>query len=222
MQITLFLKVRDFVKNEVIAHIYSYGDTNSLMEESAEEAIKREETLRLYNSTKEALRIIADVSRDTLSESTAPISSMRSYESTLPAPSYNQRPASPKIPRQAPQAPNGRPAPPAPAPVPIAATVYQPSQPTPPPAQNQPSVGFNFNITPSNIMSTLSTAASVMNNFGNLKLNKSDSSANAVPPNRPAPVPNQSATLPNPLIPQRVLGQQPPAIPKRPTSQFPN
>ncbi|CAF1053460.1 unnamed protein product, partial [Brachionus calyciflorus] len=180
---------REFVKNEVIAHIYSYGDTNSLMEESADEALKREETLRLYNSTKEALRIIADVSRDTISESIPP--PVRQYESTLPTPSYNQRPASPKIPRHAPQAPNGRPAPPAP----TSAPVYQPSQPTPPPSQNQPSVGFNFNITPTNV----------------------------VPPSRPAPVPNasQSATLPNPLIPQR-LGQAPPAIPKRPTSQFPN
>lgn len=187
--------MREFVKNEVIAHIYSFGDTNSLMEESADEAIKREETLRLYNSTKEALKIIADVSRDTITESIPP--PVRHYESSLPTPNYNQRPASPKIPRQAPQAPNARPAPPAP----TSAPVYQPSQPTPP-SHNQPSVGFNFNINPSNIMSTLSTAASVMNNFGNLKLNKSDNGSGAAPPNRPASIPSNSATLPNPLIPQ--------------------
>ena len=34
------------------------------MEESAEEAIKREEILRIYNSSKEALKIIDDVLRD--------------------------------------------------------------------------------------------------------------------------------------------------------------
>ena len=38
------------------------------MEESAEETLKREETLRIYNSTKEALRIIGDVARDTITE----------------------------------------------------------------------------------------------------------------------------------------------------------
>ena len=42
------------------------------MEESAEEALKREETLRLYNSTKEALRIIGDVARDTIQEPIPP------------------------------------------------------------------------------------------------------------------------------------------------------
>lgn len=34
------------------------------MEESAEEAEKRQEILRIYNSTKEALRIIDDIARD--------------------------------------------------------------------------------------------------------------------------------------------------------------
>jgi hypothetical protein len=43
-----------------------------LMEESQEEALKREETLRLYNSTKEALKIIGDVSRDTIAEAVPP------------------------------------------------------------------------------------------------------------------------------------------------------
>lgn len=38
-----------------------------MMEESAEEAIKREETLRMYHACKEALRIIGDVSMATVS-----------------------------------------------------------------------------------------------------------------------------------------------------------
>lgn len=58
---------------------------NSLMEESVEETMRREETLRIYHSTKEALRIIGDVARDTLSDSvsataTSYSSSYRSYE----------------------------------------------------------------------------------------------------------------------------------------------
>lgn len=78
----------------------------------------------------------------------------------------------------------------------------QPSQPTPPIQPVQTSqAGFNFSITPSNIMSAFSTATSVMNNIGSLK-SKMDSQQPQPAPARPAPVPSQSATLPNPLIPQ--------------------
>jgi hypothetical protein len=63
------------------------------MEESIEEATRREETLRIYNSTKEALRIIGDVARDTLSDqisSSTTTSNYRQYDS-LPAPAvYNK------------------------------------------------------------------------------------------------------------------------------------
>lgn len=38
-----------------------------MMEESPEEAVKREETLRMYHACKEALRIIGDVSMATVS-----------------------------------------------------------------------------------------------------------------------------------------------------------
>ena len=57
------------------------------MEESAEEAQRRDETLRIYHATKEALKIIADVARDTIAEPLPP--PVRQYESTtsLPAPS---------------------------------------------------------------------------------------------------------------------------------------
>lgn len=43
---------------------------NSLMEESPEEIQRREETLRIYHSTKEALKIIDDVARDAVTEHT--------------------------------------------------------------------------------------------------------------------------------------------------------
>ena len=76
--------VREFIKNEIIAYIYSSGDQASLMEESADEALKRDETLRIYHSTKDALKIIGDVARDTISEATP--QPARTYDS-LPAPS---------------------------------------------------------------------------------------------------------------------------------------
>lgn len=56
--------LKEFLKHEIIAHIYSSGDQASLMEESEEETQKRQEILRIYNSTKEALRLIDDVARD--------------------------------------------------------------------------------------------------------------------------------------------------------------
>lgn len=40
---------------------------NSMMEESAEEASRREELLRMYHATKEALSIISEVSTSTVS-----------------------------------------------------------------------------------------------------------------------------------------------------------
>jgi len=235
--------IREFVKNEIIAHIYSSGDQNSLMEESMEETMRREETLRIYNSTKEALRIIGDVARDTLSDtgSTASYASSASsysrsaYEpprqqqssyDTLPAPSvYNNRPASPKAPRQAPQAPGGtlsRPAPPAPS---ASSTTYQ--QPSPPimpsnlqqggqqpqQQQQQQQNGFTVTLTPSNIMSAFNTATSAMSTMANLGMLGGNKKQDP-PPNRPAPTPTPNS---NPLIPQRAMNP-PPAIPKRPTS----
>ena len=42
------------------------------MEESPEEAQRREETLRMYHATKEALKIIGDVAANTVSTPTPP------------------------------------------------------------------------------------------------------------------------------------------------------
>ena len=55
--------IRDFFKNELLAHIYSLEDLSGLMDEAPEEMQKREENLRIYNSTKEALKIISEVAR---------------------------------------------------------------------------------------------------------------------------------------------------------------
>ena len=43
-----------------------------MMEESADEAVKREEMLRMYHACKEALKIIGDVSTATISTPAPP------------------------------------------------------------------------------------------------------------------------------------------------------
>jgi len=199
--------VREFIKNEIIAYIYSSGDQSSLMEESEEEAGKRDETLRIYASTKEALKIIGDVARDTITESGSMAPSViRQYHhnpaptyDNLPAPSIMNRPASPKNPRQAPPAPK-------PAPQQYQQQ-YQQQQQQQQQNASQPTMSMNLN--PSNLISAFNTATSLSNTYNNIK-SKFD------PPARPAPAPAAgNANLPNPLIPQR-LSNAPPVIPKRP------
>ena len=56
------------------------------MEESAEEAMKRDEILRLYNATKETLKIIGEVSSATVSTPVPPPVSY-DFSSSLSAPS---------------------------------------------------------------------------------------------------------------------------------------
>lgn len=56
---------KDFIYSELLASLYSAGDQSTLMEESPEEAHKREELLRMYHACKEALNIIGDVSMHT-------------------------------------------------------------------------------------------------------------------------------------------------------------
>ncbi|XP_043226868.1 dynamin-like [Amphibalanus amphitrite] len=51
---------KTFIMGELLAHLYASGDQASMMEESAEEAAKREEMLRMYHACKEALRIISN------------------------------------------------------------------------------------------------------------------------------------------------------------------
>ncbi|XP_022085097.1 dynamin-1-like isoform X2 [Acanthaster planci] len=58
---------KDFILGELLAHLYSTGDQDSLMEESQEEAQRREEMLKMYHTTKEALKIIGDINMTTKS-----------------------------------------------------------------------------------------------------------------------------------------------------------
>lgn len=111
------------------------------------------------------------------------------------------RPASPKVIRQAPPAPNSRPAPPAPQQNQNQAPMQMMQNQTPPQVQANQN-GFTFTVTPSNLVSAFNSATSLMNNLTNLQKKME-------PPSRPAPTPlgqaNGSAStssLPNPLIPQ--------------------
>ncbi|XP_013144257.1 PREDICTED: dynamin [Papilio polytes] len=63
---------KDFINGELLAHLYASGDQSQMMEESPEEAQKREEMLRMYHACKEALRIIGDVSMATVSTPVPP------------------------------------------------------------------------------------------------------------------------------------------------------
>ncbi|KAF2368039.1 Dynamin central domain [Trinorchestia longiramus] len=57
---------KQFIMGELLAHLYASGDQSSMMEESQEEAHKREEMLRMYHACKDALKIIGDVSMATV------------------------------------------------------------------------------------------------------------------------------------------------------------
>ncbi|KAJ8286834.1 hypothetical protein GJAV_G00043820 [Gymnothorax javanicus] len=63
---------KDFINAELLANLYSCGDQNSLMEESAEQAQHREEMLRMYHALREALNIIGDISTTTISTALPP------------------------------------------------------------------------------------------------------------------------------------------------------
>ncbi|KAG9337852.1 hypothetical protein JZ751_027503 [Albula glossodonta] len=58
---------KDFIHSELLAYLYSSGDQNALMEESADQAQRRDEMLRMYHALKEALHIIGDITTTTVS-----------------------------------------------------------------------------------------------------------------------------------------------------------
>uniref|UniRef100_A0A8C2HPI5 Dynamin-2 n=1 Tax=Cyprinus carpio TaxID=7962 RepID=A0A8C2HPI5_CYPCA len=63
---------KEFINAELLAQLYSCGDQNTLMEESAEQAQRRDEMLRMYHALREALNIIGDISTTTISTSLPP------------------------------------------------------------------------------------------------------------------------------------------------------
>ncbi|KAJ3600257.1 hypothetical protein NHX12_031243 [Muraenolepis orangiensis] len=58
--------------NSLLAYLYSVGNQTSLMEESADQAQRRDEMLRMYQALKEALNIIGDISTTTISTPVPP------------------------------------------------------------------------------------------------------------------------------------------------------
>ncbi|KPP70052.1 dynamin-1-like, partial [Scleropages formosus] len=63
---------KEFIHSELLACLYSCGDQNTLMEESAEQAQHRDEMLRMYHALREALNIIGDISTSTVSTALPP------------------------------------------------------------------------------------------------------------------------------------------------------
>uniref|UniRef100_A0A7N8WTX6 Interferon-induced GTP-binding protein Mx n=1 Tax=Mastacembelus armatus TaxID=205130 RepID=A0A7N8WTX6_9TELE len=87
---------KEFINAELLAQLYSCGDQNTLMEESAEQAQHRDEMLRMYHALREALSIIGDISTTTVT--TAMCIGVALVEATSPTPN-----------RRAPPGPPGRP-----------------------------------------------------------------------------------------------------------------
>merc|ERR1719499_2671355 len=137
-KIIMYLMINDtkaFINGELLASLYSTGDTQGMMEESADEALKREEMLRMYHACKEALKIIGDISTATINS--APSSSVRTDWSGLSAPSsYSQPATSPANARKPPppsSAGSSRPPPPAPSARPAPSVPGRPGGGAPPP-----------------------------------------------------------------------------------------
>jgi len=133
----MFLMINDtksFINGELLASLYSTGDTQGMMEESADEALRREEMLRMYHACKEALKIIGDISTATIHS--GPQSSVRTDYSALSTTSSYQPPAtSPANPRKPPPAAStgSRPPPPAPSSRPAPTVPGRPGGGAPPP-----------------------------------------------------------------------------------------
>jgi hypothetical protein len=63
--------LKDFIKHEIIAQICLSGDRAALMEESTEETQRLNDLLKVYNSSREALRIIDEIARDSMDNFTS-------------------------------------------------------------------------------------------------------------------------------------------------------
>uniref|UniRef100_F7GAD1 Dynamin-2 n=1 Tax=Ornithorhynchus anatinus TaxID=9258 RepID=F7GAD1_ORNAN len=109
---------KDFIHSELLANLYSCGDQNTLMEESAEQAQRRDEMLRMYHALKEALNIIGDINTTTISTPMPPPVD-DSWLQVQSVPSGRRSPTSSPTPqRRAPAVPPARPGSRGPAPGP--------------------------------------------------------------------------------------------------------
>ncbi|KAL4623318.1 dynamin-1 [Arapaima gigas] len=100
---------KEFIHSELLACLYSCGDQNALMEESAEQAQHRDEMLRMYHALREALNIIGDISASTVSTALPPPVD-DSWLQVQGGPSGRRSPMSSPTPqRRAPPGPPARP-----------------------------------------------------------------------------------------------------------------
>ncbi|XP_052409148.1 dynamin-2 isoform X5 [Carassius gibelio] len=119
---------KDFIHSELLAYLYSSGDQNSLMEESADQAQRRDEMLRMYHAIKEALNIIGDISTTTVSTPAPPPVNDSWIPETSPTPQH--RPATSAPPPSRPPAVRGpTPGPPTLNPIPSFVAPPIPSRP---------------------------------------------------------------------------------------------
>ncbi|XP_015500150.1 dynamin-1 isoform X10 [Cinclus cinclus] len=129
---------KDFIHSELLANLYSCGDQNTLMEESAEQAQRRDEMLRMYHALKEALNIIGDINTSTISTPMPPPVD-DSWLQVQSVPSGRRSPTSSPTPqRRAPAVPPARPGSRGPAPGPPPAGGSAPPVPSRPGASPDP------------------------------------------------------------------------------------
>ncbi|XP_076821288.1 dynamin-1-like isoform X4 [Clavelina lepadiformis] len=65
-------ETKEFIKTEVLAHLYSTGNGTDLMEESADEAERRNTMLTMYHSLKDALKAMSEINTKTVHASLPP------------------------------------------------------------------------------------------------------------------------------------------------------
>ncbi|XP_029946354.1 dynamin-2 isoform X3 [Salarias fasciatus] len=103
---------KDFIHAELLAYLYSSGDQNSLMEESADQAQRRDEMLRMYHALKEALHIIGDITTSTISTPVPPPVNDSWIPDASPTPQRRPAPASAPPPSRPPAVRGPTPGPP--------------------------------------------------------------------------------------------------------------
>ncbi|KAK7939183.1 hypothetical protein WMY93_002509 [Mugilogobius chulae] len=103
---------KDFIHSELLAYLYSSGDQNSLMEESADQAQRRDEMLRMYHALKEALTIIGDISANTISTPVPPPVNDTWMQNSSPTPQRRPPPSSTAPPSRPPGVRGPTPGPP--------------------------------------------------------------------------------------------------------------
>merc|ERR1711971_724662 len=140
-----------FIQGDLLANLYATGNTQDMMEESADEALKREEMLRMYHACKEALKVISEISSVTMSGGGAASSSFLSSTTSSSSYSSYQPRTSPANTRREPPPPSNnwggasaapsqqsRPPPPTPSGRPSVPGRPAPGQAPPPPGRPGP------------------------------------------------------------------------------------